>query len=345
MSPDLSPSPSTNHSNIPTEPAEDSRSLLPHEYGSASSTPITSSHNKNALAVASFLTDADELALALRDVVRHHRLALHSGAVAALHRIAAGLKLAPPWNALRKGQRVAWKTSHVPSISRRTIERYIEEAREIWPKIQKRAACLLNIPAKEAAHILPETLLAMDRQSELELLLSEEKKKTTKNSLDAKLHWRTPEYLVTAVEKYLGQIDLDVTAELEGPFRVPAVRHLSLFENSLSPNQSWEGNIYVCPPWTDELTQWVNRTCCEFEHNRATQSVLLLPAIFDAPWARVISQYPRAFIHERLSMELPDGSLRGKLPHTAMIVALSLDSRMQHFAECFRHLADIFVSF
>lgn len=115
--------------------------------------------------------------------------------------------------------------------------------------------------------------------------------------------WYTPEGVIEVVDSILGGIDLDPCAD-PGK-RVPAASHRTREDDGLTA--SWEGRVFVNPPYGTALARWVAKFVDEYAAGTMTAGVLLCPARPDTRWFDRLAAYPRCYIRGRLTFHSPDG--------------------------------------
>lgn len=298
-----------------------------------------------------------------RSVEAHHESGMRHLNAATFHIYLAGITLV----AARQGMsRKAWGRllrstfgDGKSTVSIRMCQRYMEVAEKIAIIAERRGITIstTRVSLNEAARILD----GLSLRAALQLTSTEhdvnvtdlENEQVPENEEVETLppepspnDWLTPQWLTAPLLKFWQGIDLDPCCEnLEQP-NIPASVCYSCLENGLAPDLPWRGNTFINPGQAGDLRPWVERADREFRAARIREAVLLLPAVTDANWADLIQPYPRAFLHERLSvMFVGTSKTVAPLTHPAMLIFLGSTERLTDFAEHFGVLADIYQPF
>ncbi len=98
--------------------------------------------------------------------------------------------------------------------------------------------------------------------------------------------WYTPSSIIErVVETFGGEIDCDPCAESGGgEWNVPARVHYT--EDDASLGRTWDGDVYMNPPYGRAIGQWVEKAFDEYADGRCENLVMLLPARVDTKWWR-----------------------------------------------------------
>lgn len=152
----------------------------------------------------------------------------------------------------------------------------------------------------------------------------------------------TPQFIVDAALTLLRQFDLDPCASERRPSHIPAKSHWTAAQNSLAITSHWEGRALVHAPLT-AIAAWIEKAKHEFEHQRLSEALLLVPAQTDAPWFPTLAAHPRAFFRERLAFANSDGGDPISAHEPYMVVFLGPAERTQAFAAVFSRWADAFL--
>ena len=147
--------------------------------------------------------------------------------------------------------------------------------------------------------------------------------------------WRTPRHIIDLAVQVMGAIDLDPASNDGDPW-VPAARHFTRSDDGL--NQSWLGRVFLNPPWSSSSSPrpWVEKLLTEFDSDRVTEAVVVLPARVNTDWFALLAPHPRCFVRGRLQFSESAGSA----PFATTIVYLGGDSAL--FSRKFRALGDVY---
>jgi len=146
--------------------------------------------------------------------------------------------------------------------------------------------------------------------------------------------WNTPGTIINKTIQLFGSIDLDPCSNSHTDPNVPAGRYYTMDNDGLT--QPWHGRVYMNPPYGNEIGNWTEKLRTEYEENRTTQGIALVPSRTDTEWFRNLGAYPRCFIWGRLKFSEYENSA----PFPSMVVYLG--KNMGGFVEIFRDMGDIY---
>jgi hypothetical protein len=116
-------------------------------------------------------------------------------------------------------------------------------------------------------------------------------------SSDTPEHY-TPREIIDAVLDCFGEIDLDPCSNSKTQPNVPARNHYTIEDDGLW--QSWEGRVYMNPPYGRDIPDWVAKLCDSHESGGVTEAIALVPARTDTQWWQRLRDYPVCFVTGRL---------------------------------------------
>jgi hypothetical protein len=133
--------------------------------------------------------------------------------------------------------------------------------------------------------------------------------------------WYTPDHIIARVIQVFGQIDLDPCSNSNDPnvANVLALNYWTIDDNGLA--QPWHGNVYMNPPYGDEIPGWVGRLIGAKETGEIIQGIALLPARTDTAWFQPLFDYPICFVRGRLRFSGAENSA----PFPSAVVYLGPD--------------------
>jgi hypothetical protein len=302
---------------------------------------------------------------------RHRFLSLRAGVVAFAHRAACGITLGEIQVALGRGHYGKWLAAHLPTVSRRTIQRWQKDAKR-WPKFCKAVAKQAGRNATSMSHLGPEDVLEIlgeeesgkildglgqsedgavvgshtkkgREQTDQAEVVSSDDSAVRINVATEQAEWITPQAILNQVLKLLGHIDLDPCSSESAPRHVPASQYYTANDDGLIA--PWQGHVFLNPGLSPMLDRWVKRAVHEVVAGHAKQVLLLLPALTDADWAADLQPYPRAFLYVRPQVFVPASNTPVTLAHPLMIVHISATDRTADFADHIGVIGDVFVPF
>lgn len=146
--------------------------------------------------------------------------------------------------------------------------------------------------------------------------------------------WYTPERIVERVTATLGEIDLDPCSNSKDDPAIPAHSHLTAEDDGLS--MAWFGRVYMNPPYGRQIADWISYLVREYEAERVSAAVALVPSRTDTQWFRELREYPRCFIWGRLQFS----GCENTAPFPSMAVYLGDD--VASFIHAFEDIGDIY---
>jgi|GEM_PF-173595 len=145
--------------------------------------------------------------------------------------------------------------------------------------------------------------------------------------------WTTPQKIIKLTKKLLGIIDLDPCSNPDFP-NVPAKTHFTKEDDGLS--KEWHGKIYMNPPYGQEIKNWINHLCEQFEKGNTQEAIALTPSRTDTEWYRKMKTYCRCFIWGRLKF----GDSGNPAPFPSMVVYFG--KNLKGFIRIFSDIGDIY---
>lgn len=145
--------------------------------------------------------------------------------------------------------------------------------------------------------------------------------------------WYTPPEIIERTLKVLGRIDLDPCSNDKDNPNVPAEQHFTMIDDGLL--QSWNGTVYMNPPYGDEISKWVEKAVSEYQSGNMTQAVLLLPARTDTQWFRKLRDFSLCFLYGRLKFSGSENSA----PFPSVVVGIGTGL---NFVKSFSDIGDVY---
>jgi len=112
--------------------------------------------------------------------------------------------------------------------------------------------------------------------------------------------WYTPQEIVRLSIELLGEIDLDPCSNSYESPNIPARILYTKEDDGLA--QSWEGKVYLNPPYGSEIPQWVEKLVKSYGHG-VTEAIALLPARIDTIWFQPLYKFPMCNVRGRIQYE------------------------------------------
>ena len=126
--------------------------------------------------------------------------------------------------------------------------------------------------------------------------------------------WTTPTDLFDELEAEFGFFDLDAAASEEN-----ALCELYYTKEDDGLAQEWFGQVFVNPPYGRVISQWVEKAIQEWDNERPTGIVMLLPSRTGNRWFHALNDHPDVeirFIRGRLKF----GGSTTSAPFDSMVV-------------------------
>lgn len=148
--------------------------------------------------------------------------------------------------------------------------------------------------------------------------------------------WYTPADIIDLVRNVLGTIDLDPASCAEANKVVQAKTYFDETLDGLA--QPWRGQVYLNPPYGDEIKAWVKRLIQDYRSGSVKEAILLVPSRSDTEWYRMLREYPRCLVHGRLKF-WGNGSTAGAPFPSALFY---LGSTPRTFVKHFSSIGDVY---
>lgn len=145
--------------------------------------------------------------------------------------------------------------------------------------------------------------------------------------------WYTPTYIVNLVRDFFEVISVDPCSNSRERPNVPAEVLWTKEDDGLS--QPWHGNVYMNPPYGDEIGPWVERMVDLYRAQTIDQAIALLPGRIDTAWFQPLYDYPMCNVRGRVKFQNAENSA----PFPSVIVYLGADE--QGFIDTFKQLGPI----
>jgi phage N-6-adenine-methyltransferase len=150
--------------------------------------------------------------------------------------------------------------------------------------------------------------------------------------------WYTPKEIVDSVLEVLGEIDLDPCSNSKTQPTIPARKHFTKEEDGLT--KSWEGTVYMNPPYGREIKDWISKLLEEWEAGKI-EGIALVPARTDTDWFHQLDSHPWCAVRGRLKFSSSPNSA----PFPSAVFYLGQDEDIEgieRFVKTFRKHGTIF---
>jgi len=127
----------------------------------------------------------------------------------------------------------------------------------------------------------------------------------------ASIHWGTPDHIFEKLERRF-KLNLDACAENAEVAKCD--RFISPEQDSLSSDQSWEGRVWLNPPYGRGIAKWLEKAQDELENGEAEIVVALLPNSTGTKWFHsfVVPQLSELILlHKRVQFVDIKGTAQG----------------------------------
>jgi hypothetical protein len=181
---------------------------------------------------------------------------------------------------------------------------------------------------------------AIDDNDEVDTLLSDTQPIVSRNDHIMRVmgssespEWYTPRAIVDRVISFFEVIHTDPCSNSKDTPNVPAEIVYTKTDNGLM--QPWKGNVYMNPPYGDEIPAWTERMVQAYRDEEINQAIALLPGRIDTQWFQPLYAYLICNVRGRLRFENAENSA----PFPSVIVYLGKDE--PRFIRVFSELGPI----
>ena len=287
--------------------------------------------------------DLEELT---RQIVEWHReinLLMTASVIKAIH---VGTLVLEVKKRLRHGSFQDWVASHLTEpygISIRTMQRYInlaQKRKRLLHSIRTALAESSDAPPSEAQAVaflskmkIEDALALLRDTADVPNIPHERSNKPAVNPR------RLPEAVLQAVLEFFDNgIDLDPyapPADGVDSQLIPVKQRYHGSNDGLAATNPWSGKVFLFPPTGKALDAWIRRAVQEFEQERVSEVLLLIPEQPKADWNELLDDFPRVVLRplKTTEDEEPAGM---SAPHllVALIPAERLDAFQRVTAVC-----------
>ncbi len=145
------------------------------------------------------------------------------------------------------------------------------------------------------------------------------------NQSSGDTEWYTPQFIIEAARKVLGQIDLDPASSALSNKRVKAMRYFTVDDDGLE--QDWQGSVWMNHPFSREHNaQWINKLVQEYTDGHVPEAICITFAATSEKWFQPLLRYPQCFLHPRTNYELPDGTINRGVTKGSVVTYLGIDT-------------------
>lgn len=119
----------------------------------------------------------------------------------------------------------------------------------------------------------------------------------------------TPEFIIGAARRVMGEIDLDPASSSEANKRVKTLWFFD--QNNDGLMQEWRGRVWMNHPF-GRLTNkpWVAKLAAEYASGRVTEAVCITFAATSEKWFQPLIKQPQCYLAPRTNYCLPNGKLK-----------------------------------
>ncbi|MCB0518502.1 MAG: hypothetical protein H6577_09990 [Lewinellaceae bacterium] len=162
----------------------------------------------------------------------------------------------------------------------------------------------------------------------------EREKEVTRAVLSSSLsdeHY-TPPLFVNLARRVMGGIDLDPASNEMAQGWIGAKRYHTVKADGLF--QSWEGRLWLNPPYGRQTAHWTGKAIREFEKGKVAQAVILVrPAVGSSWFVELSKRYVRCEPFKRIRFIDANGNVQPSPPHGNAFFYLGND--IEKFREVF----------
>ena len=158
------------------------------------------------------------------------------------------------------------------------------------------------------------------------------------NQTSGNVVYYTPQIILEAARKTLGEFDLDPASSEQANKFVRAKKFYTKEDNGLS--RSWFGRIWMNHPFSrTENALWINKLVNDYDQGNIKEACCITYACTSEKWFRPLFHYIQCFLSPRTNYLLPDGSVYKGVTKGSVVTYLGINR--QAFADNFCELGAI----
>jgi len=156
------------------------------------------------------------------------------------------------------------------------------------------------------------------------------------NQTSGKFEYYTPQPILDAARKVLGEITLDPASSKAANAFVKA--NCFFTETDAPLHRPWFGNVWMNHPFgRTENPLWIGKLIHEFSSRRVGRALCITYACTSEAWFHPLMHFPQCFLVPRTNYILPDGSVkRGVTKGSVVTFLLDRYDGIGKFAEAFK---------
>lgn len=154
--------------------------------------------------------------------------------------------------------------------------------------------------------------------------------------------WYTPPEYVDLARLVMGDIDLDPASNDLAQGWIKAATYYTVQDNGLY--RPWQGRVWLNPPYSSQVSKWIDKAISDYEAGNITQSILLVkPAVGSAWYQRLSGQFARCEPHKRIRFINAQGIAQSSPVHGNSFFYIGQD--IHRFHEHFSTIGNIALPF
>lgn len=134
------------------------------------------------------------------------------------------------------------------------------------------------------------------------------------NQDSGKFEYYTPQEIVEAARRVMGEIDLDPASSSEANKRVKTLWFFDQHNDGL--RQEWRGRVWMNHPFGKRSKKtghpgnatWINKLVSEFRAGRVTEFCCITFASTSEKWFQPLMDFAQCYLSPRTNYFLPDGT-------------------------------------
>lgn len=127
------------------------------------------------------------------------------------------------------------------------------------------------------------------------------------NSDSGSDEYYTPQEIIEAARRTMGEIDLDPASSSEANKRVKTLWFFDQHNDGLKAE--WRGRVWMNHPFGRTTNRpWIKKLVSEYESGRVTEACCITFASTSEEWFRPLLAFPQCYIHGRTNYFLADGT-------------------------------------
>lgn len=102
--------------------------------------------------------------------------------------------------------------------------------------------------------------------------------------------WYTPVEYIESARAVMGKIDVDPASCDQAQEYIQAKRYYTISDSSLDQAATWNGKVWMNPPYSRVIKDFVNKLCMEYDYGFTDEAIVLTNNGTDTRWFQELSK-------------------------------------------------------